>query len=144
MTLTILFHKYIFSDLRILLFSMGFLSKLNKFFRGVDLFPTSKLIRYNGESEYTTVTGGLISTAVLVIFIILFSSMGIRTIRKEIIITSKETAKDIEPGELNVTLGPGHDFMFAIFVNRINLNAKSNRLFDVNLYQEKFTSGHYI
>jgi len=57
----------------------------SKFLRSVDLFPTSKILRYNGETEYTTTTGGIISAAVIIIFLILFSSMGIKTIKKEII-----------------------------------------------------------
>ena len=60
-------------------------SCLSKFFRMFDLFPNSKLLRYNGEPEYNSTTGGFISVAVLIIFIILFASMGLRTVQKDII-----------------------------------------------------------
>lgn len=53
-----------------------------KAFRALDLFPNNKLLRYNGESEYTTTTGGVISAIVLVIFIILFASMGVKTLKR--------------------------------------------------------------
>ena len=56
-----------------------------KFFRMFDLFPNSKLLRYNGDPEYNSTTGGFISVAVLIVFIILFASMGIKTVQKEII-----------------------------------------------------------
>ena len=54
----------------------------NKIFRSIDLFPTSKLLRYNGESDYTTTTGGMCSAAIITILIILFSSMGLKTIKR--------------------------------------------------------------
>ena len=54
----------------------------------MDLFPNSQLLRYNGDPEYKTTTGGIISAAVLVIFAILFASMGLRTVAKDIIESS--------------------------------------------------------
>ena len=66
-------------------------SCLSKFFRMFDLFPNSKLLRYNGEPEYNSTTGGFISVAVLVIFIILFASMGLRTVQKDIIFSTSSS-----------------------------------------------------
>ena len=63
-------------------------SCFSNFFRTVDLFPTSNFIRYNGDADYKTVTGGVISITVLSIFIVLFFSMGLKTARKEIITAS--------------------------------------------------------
>ena len=66
----------------------SFLSTISKAFRAIDLFPTSRLLRYNGESEYTTTTGGVVSAGAIMVFIILFSSMGLKTANKEIITSS--------------------------------------------------------
>ena len=63
-------------------------SIVSKAFRAIDLFPTSKLLRYNGESEYTTTTGGVISLTAIILFVVLFASMGLRTVNKEIITSS--------------------------------------------------------
>lgn len=60
-------------------------ASLGKALRSVDLFPTSNFIRYSGDSDYTTSTGGLTSVVVIVIFIILFASMGLKTVNKQII-----------------------------------------------------------
>ena len=46
----------------------------------IDLFPTNSFIRYNGESEYTTSTGGFMSLIVIIIFIVLFARMGLLTL----------------------------------------------------------------
>jgi hypothetical protein len=69
----------------------SFFKTSSKFFRKVDLFPTTKLLRYNGETEYTTTTGGIISVAVIVIFVVLFANMGVKTVRKEIITSDSFT-----------------------------------------------------
>ena len=55
---------------------------LNSFFRKVDLFPSTSLLRYNGDKEYTTATGGIISIVIITIFIILFFNMGVKTVKK--------------------------------------------------------------
>ena len=56
--------------------------------RKPDLFSQTTLLRYNGEAEYSTATGGFISIAVITIFIALFFSMGLKTLNKEIITSS--------------------------------------------------------
>ena len=57
-------------------------SCLKNFFKSLDLFPTSTFLRYKGDSDYTTATGGFISIAVITIFVVLFFSMGLKTARK--------------------------------------------------------------
>ena len=64
---------------------------INNILRKPDLFCQPSLLRYNGEAEYSTATGGFLSIAVIVIFVTLFFSMGLRTIRMEIITSNLET-----------------------------------------------------
>lgn len=73
---------------------------LNKILKTIDLFPTSIFLRYKGETDYTTATGGFLSITVIIVFIILFASMGIKTLKKEIISTSSETLYEVDPPEL--------------------------------------------
>ena len=61
------------------------LSGISKLLRMFDLFPNSQFLRYHGKPKYNSMTGGFISIAVLVIFIILFASMGLRTVQRDII-----------------------------------------------------------
>ena len=89
-------------------------SHLHSFFKSFDLFPTTQFIRYNGESEYTTVTGGIVSTVVLAIFVILFASMGIRTINRQIITSSVSTEYSIESPELKFNTSVSGEFMFSV------------------------------
>ena len=48
----------------------------------IDLLSTSQLIKYKGDSEYATATGGFISITVIGICLALFANMGILTIQK--------------------------------------------------------------
>ena len=61
---------------------------LGKMIRELDLFPNPQLLRYNGNPDYKTTMGGLISISVIAILVILFFNMGIKTATKQII-TSK-------------------------------------------------------
>ena len=61
---------------------MAILSSLGKALRQVDLFPISNFLRYNGDSEYTTSTGGLTSVLIIAVLIALFASMGLRTVNR--------------------------------------------------------------
>ena len=74
-----------------------FARKLHKLLSACDLFAVNQFIRYKGESEFKTATGGFFSIAVLVIFAVLFTNLAIRTVNKEIIAWSSETTSEIEP-----------------------------------------------
>ena len=76
---------------------MSCLNSCSNAFRIFDFFQTSKLLRYNKDAEYKSVTGGITSISVVAIFCILFFNMGLRTIRKEIITSSTSTKNDIDP-----------------------------------------------
>ena len=53
--------------------------------RMCDLFAVSQFVKYKGESDYKTATGGFCSVAILTIFAVLFTSLAIRTVNREII-----------------------------------------------------------
>lgn len=58
---------------------------LCRLLKSIDLFPTGNFLRYHGEPEYTTATGGMVSVTVLAIFVIMFANMGLKTINRSII-----------------------------------------------------------
>ena len=64
---------------------MPFLRFLGKMIREVDLFPNAQLLRYNGDPDYKTTMGGIISISVIVILVILFFNMAVRTATRQII-----------------------------------------------------------
>ena len=118
-------------------------SSCSRFFRMFDFFQSSKFLRYNGDAEYKSTTGGFTSVAVVIIFVILFSSMGLRTIKKEIISSSVDTQSSVEPSELTVNLGPSGDTMFGVTVYGLNLSSIP-KLFDVEVFVRTYQNGVYV
>ncbi len=47
-----------------------------------DLFPVTQFVRYKGEPEYTSATGGFCSVTILAIFAILFTNLAIKTVNR--------------------------------------------------------------
>lgn len=68
--------------------------------------------------------------AVLIIFAVLFTNLGIKTIEREIINWSFETNNSPEPTLTTVKIDP-KSFMFAITIMGIDLNNPNKRIFDL-------------
>lgn len=64
---------------------MQYLTSARKLFKSFDLFSTSQFLRFQGEGEYKTASGGLCSLIVIAIFMALFMSTAIQTLNMQII-----------------------------------------------------------
>jgi hypothetical protein len=53
--------------------------------RACDLFAVTQFVRYKGESDFKTATGGFCSVSILTIFAVLFTSLAIKTVNRDII-----------------------------------------------------------
>ena len=71
--------------------------RLQDLIRKFDFFSATQFLRYRGEPEYATATGGMTSILILVVFVILFASMGLETARKNIITSSMSIEYDTNP-----------------------------------------------
>ena len=105
-----------------------------------DLFSQSNFLRLNGDSEYSTATGGFISLSIIILFIVLFFNMGLKTFKKQVIYSEKYTEFQIDPRSYTIKLGPGGDMMFAIGIFQVDLNSNL-RYFDVKVLQQYYSSG---
>ena len=114
---------------------------LNTGLKRMDLFQNNNLLRYNGRAEYTTATGGFISVAVIVIFIILFANMGIKTANREIIYSTETSIFEADPSPLTINPNPSGEFMFSIGIYGFNMSEPTWRLFDISLIQSSFENG---
>ena len=104
-------------------------------FRMMDLFSTSELLRYKGEPEYRTVTGGCTSFLVIVLFLTLFFSEGLKTSNKEIIFASETIVNEADPSFMDITLDPKNGFMLGMFVPGLDLNDPNQVPFNLQLIQ---------
>jgi hypothetical protein len=71
-------------------------------------------MRYNGEGDYTTITGGFSSLIIIIIFIALFASQGVLTVNQSIINSASSIENDVNPPFLSVITSPANAFMFSI------------------------------
>lgn len=60
-------------------------SCISRIIRKFDLFATPQYLRYKGEGEFKTATGGFSSLAIIIILIVVSSSQGLQTINKQVI-----------------------------------------------------------
>ena len=104
---------------------------VGNFVRIFDIFPSAEFLRYKGDPYYQTITGGCISIMIMIAFIILFTSMGLQTARKEIIFSSSDVKKQAIPTltQMNLTIEEG--FMFAFGADMMNLNDPNITYFDI-------------
>ena len=118
-------------------------SHISNLLKKPDLFCQTAFVRYNGEADYSTATGGFVSLAVIIIFVTLFFSMGLKTVKREIIKSTTETQSEIDPSPHTFKIGPGHDLMFGIWITEVPLEA-TPRLFDFALMQEHWGVGQTL
>lgn len=57
-------------------------SCISRIIRKFDLFATPHYLRYKGDAEFKTATGGFSSLAIITILVVVSSSQGLQTINK--------------------------------------------------------------
>ena len=93
---------------------MPIIKFFGKMVREFDLFPNPQLLRYNGDPDYKTTMGGLISISVIAILVVLFFNMAIKTATKQIITSKVAYGNEGDPSETKLKMGPSGDMMFAV------------------------------
>jgi hypothetical protein len=106
--------------------------RIQSILRKCDLFAVSQFIRYKGEPDYSTATGGFCSVAILTIFAVLFTSMAVKTVDREIINWTSETINEMEPKPTTITVAPA-PFLFTVGIMYLDLNNPNLRYFDFQL-----------
>lgn len=66
-------------------------------FRSLDLFSVTQFLRYKQDESFKTVSGGVTSLIILIIFIVLFGNKAIQTINRSIINWTSTTENLYEP-----------------------------------------------
>jgi hypothetical protein len=98
------------------------------------------MLRFQGDLEYSTLTGGLLSMGILATVIIGFASMILDTLTLSTITAQQSILQAYTPTPLNLTASPQSMFMFGVSINSINLSAPV-RYFDIflELYEQSDT-----
>ena len=121
---------------------MGFVIKImKKVISKMDLFSSIQLLRFDGDADTKTFTGGIISFALVVYLISTFSTMVLNTFNKLIITAYQDTTQPHEPQPIYLsTTDNAQNFMIGVEVSGFDLNTGS-RYFDVimrNSFRKSF------
>jgi hypothetical protein len=82
------------------------LMRVRNLIKRSDLFYSNEMLRYENELEYKSVTGGIISLALVVTVLIGFANMIILTMQRENISSDKEVIKQSNPPFMAVETSP--------------------------------------
>jgi len=73
---------------------------LKRLVNKLDLFSSIQLLRFDGDSETKTFTGGIFSLAIVIYIMSTFSSMILDTFNKIVISSTSRTDQDGEPAPI--------------------------------------------
>jgi hypothetical protein len=98
----------------------------------MDLFSSIQLLRFDGDAETKTFTGGIFSLGIMIYLIATFSSMVFDTFNKVIISFTTDNVQDNEPEPiyLDSSSSLSNNFMLGVEVWHFDLN-NGPRYFDV-------------
>lgn len=107
----------------------------------LDLFSSIQLLRFDGDAETKTFTGGIVSLTLVIYLISTFSSMILDTFDKILIQSTSDTtqADEPEPVYLLTTNNASH-FMMGVEVWHFDLTT-GPRYFDVQLRNSFMVNG---
>ena len=115
---SIIIYKYI-SQFAKSKTTMPPLNRIKKIFKAFDFFSHRISFRYDDEPAYESVTGGVCSIIMIVVFIAIFTGTTVNTLNKVYINSSTKNIEDIDPSYYKM----GTDtFMFAVGLTGINMN----------------------
>lgn len=101
----------------------------------LDLFSSAQFLRYKGDAESKTFTGGLISGAVIVFLIVVFAGMIIDTFNKVIIASVTISNYSQNPAPVYFSThdnGTGIGYMFSVELWGYDLNS-GPRYFNIEM-----------
>ncbi len=106
---------------------------MRRLVKKLDLFSSIQLLRFKGDAETKTLTGGAISLIIFIYLSVTFTGMIIDTFKKVIITSISDTSQADEPSPLYLSShNSTSQFMIGVEVFGFDL-AKGPRYFDVVL-----------
>lgn len=122
------------------------LQKLKKLIYQSDMFCSSEMLRYNSETQYKTLTGGLFSISIFIFIVAGFASMIADTLNRTTIASTLQTIKQSDPPLSTLRTDKENMFMFGVTIQSTDTIftadlAGDQRLFDIYFVIVKTTSG---
>ena len=79
------------------------------------------MLRYNKDSQYQTVTGGIFSLVIVIVVIAGFFNMISETINRTAVSSSLNVVTSSNPSAFNLTANPQNKFMFAVQIQSTDI-----------------------
>lgn len=122
------------------------LQNIKRLIYQADLFCSSQLLRYNSDTQYNTLTGGLLSLSIISVIIIGFASMIASTLNRSTITSTITTVKQSNPPLATLIAGEENMFMFSVSIQSLDLTFLANlsapvQYFDVEMNILKLVDG---
>lgn len=87
----------------------------------IDMFYSAEMLRYNEDSNYKTVTGGLVSIGIVIVVIAGFFNMISETINRTAISYTLNSEATGDPTACNLITNKDNMFMFGAQIQSMNL-----------------------
>lgn len=119
------------------------MEKFKEFVLEWDLFSHNSFHRYKEEESYRTLTGGVMSFIMVAFFVGVFLNMTIDTFGTYITTADITLNYDEDPLQSKLTASLANEFMFAIGLENIDLNA-NQRYFDVSMTTKSIVTNNSV
>lgn len=103
-----------------------FLQKIKQIVYQFDLFYSEQLFRCNANTQYKTLTGGLLSLALIIAISIGFTSMISDTLNRTSITSNLTTKKQLDPSLSIFKTGSDDIFMFSLIIQSFDKSYTAN------------------
>jgi hypothetical protein len=100
---------------------MRFLQSLKKAISSIDMFYSSEMLRYESDTQYKTITGGIITISIVAMVTIGFASMITDTLNRTAITSSLNIRKSNDPTYYDLKADPKSMFMFGVMLQPIDV-----------------------
>ena len=101
---------------------MVVLKTLKSLIYKLDMFCSSELLRYNADTQYKTLTGGILSFAIVCVIAGGFFNMILDTLDRVAITSSLITTKQSDPPLATLISSSEHMFMMGFSIQSIDLS----------------------
>lgn len=104
------------------------------------------MLRYQSDTEFKTITGGIITISIIVMVMIGFASMIIDTLKRTAITSSLNVQKSSDPTYYELKTDPEKMFMFGVVLQPLHISfivdiANGPRYFDISMYLTHMKAG---
>ena len=125
---------------------MKIIKHLKKIVTSIDMFYSSQMLRYDNDTEYKTVTGGIITISIIILVTVGFASMISDTFNRTAITASLNIAKSNDPTFFDLKANKQNMFMFGFKLQSMDLShifnlASGTRYFDIIFRNINVTNG---